>query len=49
MCVFCGVCEQEAATVAEAAPAPKAACGQAPDSELDEPKVTEMEETVSHR
>lgn len=50
MCVCCGarVCEQEAATVAEAAPVPMAASGQAPDSELDEPKVTEMEETVSH-
>lgn len=45
------VCEQEVATVAaeaEAAPVPEAASGTAPDSEPDEPKDTEMEETVSH-
>lgn len=51
MC-FCGggVCEQETATVAaaEAAPMPEATSGIAPDSEPDEPKDTEMEETVSH-
>lgn len=49
-CVFVvvHVCEQEAATVAEAAPVPKAASGEGPDSEPEEPKVTEMEETVSH-
>lgn len=44
--------KQEAATVAaaaEAAPVPEAASGTAPDSEPDEPKDTEMEETVSHR
>lgn len=52
LCVFVVVCvcEQEAATVAaaEAAPVPQAASGAAPDSEPDEPKDTEMEETVSH-
>lgn len=51
MC-FCGggVCEQETATVAaaEAVPMPEATSGTAPDSEPDEPKDTEMEETVSH-
>ena len=44
------VCEQDAATVAaaEAAPVLEAASGTAPDSEPDEPKDTEVEETVSH-
>ena len=49
---FCGgVCEQEAATVvaaAEATPTPEVASGTVPDSEPDEPKDTETEETVSH-
>lgn len=50
MCVRVCVCEQEAATVAaaEAAPVPKVTSGTAPDSEPDEPKDTETEETVSH-
>lgn len=51
-CVFLWwcLCEQEAATVAaaEAAPVPEAASGTLPDSEPDEPKDTEMEDTVSH-
>lgn len=50
---FCCVFEQEAAPVvaaaAEAAPVPKAASGLAPESEPDEAKDTEMEETVSHQ
>lgn len=48
VCVFiwwrAGVSEQEAATVAEAAPAPEAPAGTAADSE---PKDTETEESVS--
>lgn len=51
-CASCCVFEQEAATVAaaaEAAPVPKAASGLAPESEPDEAKDTEMEETVSHQ
>lgn len=45
--MFGCVSEQEAATVAaaEAAPEPSVT---APDSEPEEPKDTEMEETVSH-
>lgn len=49
MCVC--VCEQEPATVAaaaEAAPVPMETSGTVPDSEPDEPKDTETEETVSH-
>lgn len=52
VCVRVRACEQEAATVAaaaEAAPVPKAASSVTPESEPDEPKDTEMEETVSHR
>ena len=50
VCVCVCVCEQETVTVAaaEAAPMPEATSGTAPDSEPDEPKDTEMEETVSH-
>lgn len=51
VCVFiwwrAGVSEQEAATVAEATPAPEAPAGTAADSEPEEPKDTETEESVS--
>lgn len=46
LCFCCDVWEQEAAPVA-VSPVPKAASVTAPDPEHDEPKDTEVEETVS--
>lgn len=50
MCLCFCLHEQESVSVAaaEAAPVPEAASNTAPDTEPDQPKEIEMEETVSH-